>query len=105
MARTRLLADVLQELYDDRKTGGYFITVKEASEDLFKIYAKDREIVAVTYGSASGRDALDILEYYTLVNGTFFDGLDVPAGIAPQKLPMKKFIEMMRKANKTIRIA
>ncbi|MDH4162873.1 MAG: DUF4388 domain-containing protein [Nitrospirota bacterium] len=104
MPRDRAVADVLQEVLDARKTGAYFITTKESSEDLFKIYTRDGEIRAVTYGSAQGQEALEILEFYTLANGTFFEGFDVPPGVAPIKFPMKKFIAMMRNARKMIRV-
>lgn len=104
MPRDRYLAEVLQELADAKVTGAYFITMKQSSEDLFKIFTKSGELVAVTYGSAMGQDALDILEYYTLANGTFFKDITVPPGTAPLKVPMKKFIEMMRKARVMIRV-
>lgn len=98
------LADVLQDLYDGKSTGAYCITVQESSEDLFRIYTKGGEIAAVTYGPAEGQDALEILEHYTLVNGTFFEGAGVPDGVAPLKFPMKKFISMMRQVHKKIRV-
>ena len=104
MPKDRYFADVLQELYDAKLTGAYLITVHESSEDLFRIYTKAGEIAAVTYGSAVGQDALEILEYYTLDSGTFFEGAAVPAGVASLKFPMKKFIDMMRKANQKIRV-
>lgn len=104
MPRDVSLAEVLQDLYDSRATGAYCITVKESSEDMFRIYTKGGEIVAVTYGPAVGQDAIDILEHYTLVNGTLFEGTVVPDGVAPFKFPMKKFIEMMHKVHKKIRV-
>lgn len=104
MPKNRYFAHVLQEMYDARRTGAYFITLKETSEDLFKIYIKDGELASVTYGSAVGQDALEILEYYNLQNGTFFEGFTVPAGIAPLKFPMKKFIKMMQESGTIIRV-
>lgn len=104
MARDRFFFDVLKELHDARLTGAYFITTKESSEDLFKIYIKDGELVAVTYGSAAGQDAIEILEYYRLQNGTFFKDFAMPANTMPLKFPMKKFIDMMRKSGTLIRV-
>lgn len=104
MPRDRFFAEVLEELQAAKKTGAYFINVKESSEDLIRIYIKTGELYALTYGSAVGQDAMDIIEYYSLQNATFFDGLAAPAGIVPLKVPMKKFIEMMRKAHKKVRV-
>ncbi len=104
MARERYFSDVLQELFDAKKSGSFFINVKESSEDLIRVYIKGGEIYNITYGSAIGQDAMDIVEYYTLQNATFFEGLAAPAGVSPLKLPMKKFIDMMRKANKKVRV-
>ena len=81
-----------------------FITVLQSSEDLIRIYLKNGEIFYLTYGSAIGQDALDIIEYYALRNATFFEGLEAPAGIAALKFPTKKFIDTMRKAYKRVRM-
>jgi hypothetical protein len=105
MAQDRNFADVLQELYDARKSGSLFITVLQSSEDLVRIYLKNGEIYHLTYGSAIGQDALDIIEYYTLRNLTFLEGLEAPAGTVPAKFAIKKFIDTMRKADKRVRVA
>ncbi len=104
MAKERYFADVLQELYDVKKSGSLFVGVLESSEDLIRIYIKNGEIYHFTYGSAIGQDCMDIIEYYTLRNATFFEGLAAPAGIVPSKFPTKKFIDMMRKAYKKVRV-
>ena len=105
MAQERNFADVLQELYDGKKSGSLFITILQSSEDLFRIYMKNGEIYHLTYGSAIGQDAMDILEYYTLRNATYLEGLGAPAGTVPSKFATKKFIDAMRKAKKTVRVA
>jgi hypothetical protein len=105
MAQERNFADVLQELYDAKKSGSLFITVLQSSEDLIRIYLKNGEIYHLTYGSAIGQDALDIIEYYTLRNVTFLEGLEAPAGAVPSKFATKKFIDSMRKAYRKVRVA
>lgn len=56
MPRDRVMADVLQELYEARQTGAYFITVKESSKDLFKLYIKDGDAKTPEQGGrAAGR--------------------------------------------------
>lgn len=104
MAKQRDFADVLQELYVGKVNGAVFINVKESSEDLIRIYFKGGEIYYLTYGSAIGQDALDIIEYYTLNNATFFEGVAAPAGIVPAKFQTKKFIDAMEKAHKIVRV-
>ncbi len=105
MAQDRNFADVLQELHDAKKSGSLFITVLQSSEDLVRIYLKNGEIYHLTYGSAIGQDALDIIEYYTLRNVTFLEGLDAPAGTVPSKFATKKFIDTMRKTYRKVRVA
>jgi len=105
MARDRIFAEVLQELLDAKRSGSFFINVKESSEDLIRLYIKNGELDAITYGFAKGEDVMDIIEYYTLQNATYFNGLAAPSDVLSMKLPMKKFIGAMRKANKTIRVA
>ena len=105
MAQDRNFADVLQELYDAKKSGSLFVTVLQSSEDLVRIYLRNGEIYHLTYGSAIGQDALDIIEYYTLRNLTFLEGLEAPAGTVPAKFATRKSIDTMRKANKPVRVA
>ncbi len=104
MAKQMYFADVLKEIYDNKKSGSLFINVVESSEDLIRIYFKNGEIFYLTYGSAIGDDAMDIIEYYTLSNATFFQALDAPAGTVHSKFPTKKFIEKMNKTYKRVRV-
>jgi hypothetical protein len=104
MAKDRLLADVLRDLHDGKKTGQLFVNVLQSSEDLIRIYIKSGEIHYFSYGSAIGQDAMDIVEYYTFANATFLEGSMAPAGTAVSRLSTLKFIDMMRKADKKVRV-
>jgi len=105
MAKEQYFADLIEEIYKTKKNGSLFVNVIESSEDLIRIYFKDGEIYYISYGSAIGQDALDIIEYYTLLNATFFEGLAAPEGIVPSKFPTKKFIASMKNTNKKVRVA
>lgn len=104
MARERLFADVLQELSDAKKSGQLFVNVLQSSEDLIRIYLRNGEIYYFSYGSAIGQDAMDIVEYYTFGNATFLEGSVAPAGAVASQFPTKKFIAMMRKADKRVKV-
>jgi hypothetical protein len=105
MAHERYFSDVMQELYDAKKSGALFVNVVESSEDLIRIYFRKGEIHYITYGSAIGQDALDIIEYYTLRNATFFEGVDAPAGVIASKFSTLKFIALMKNTYKKVRVA
>lgn len=104
MAKIRSFAAVLKEFHEAKKSGQLFVLVVESSEDLFRIYLKSGEIYYVSYGSAIGQDALDIIEYYTLDNATFLEGSVAPAGAAAIKVQTQKFISLMDKADKKVRV-
>lgn len=104
MAKLRLFSDVLQEIRGAKQNGSLFVSVKESSEDLIRIYFKKGEISHCTYGSAVGQDCLDIIEFYTWHNATFFDGLAAPPGIVESKYQTEKFIAMMKSTSKTVRL-
>ncbi len=104
MAKLRLFSDVLQEIRSAKQSGSLFVNVKESSEDLIRIYFKKGEIYHCTYGSAVGQDCLDIIEYYTWQNATYFDGLLAPPGSAESKFQTDKFISMMKNTNKTVKL-
>jgi hypothetical protein len=104
MARDKSLADVLRDLYQAKKTGQLFVMVMESSEDLIRIYLRNGEIYYFSYGSAIGQDAMDIVEYYRFGNATFLEGSGAPAGTKAEKFNTRKFIEMMDKAGKTVRV-
>ncbi len=103
MAKERFFAEVMQELVDTKKTGALLINVVETSEDLLRIYFRNGEIYYISYGSASGTDCIDIIEYYTLRNATFFNELTMQ-GVEALKFPTKKFISMMRDKQMKVRV-
>src|SRR5512147_3005696 len=78
MKKELYFADILQELYDAKKTGALYVRILETSEDLYRMFFRNGNICHVRYGSAVGKDCLDILEYYNLVGATFFDGINAP---------------------------
>jgi hypothetical protein len=104
MARIRGFADVLRELHETKKSGQLFVLVAQSSEDLIRIYLKNGEIYYVSYGSAIGQDALDIIEYYTFDNATFLEGSAPSAGVGALNLKTEKFISLMEKADKKVRV-
>jgi len=63
MATERLLGDVLKELHQGKQTGAVYIDVVEQSEDMLRIFFENGEIYFIRYGSATGNDVLDIIEY------------------------------------------
>lgn len=104
MAKLRLFSDVLQEIRGAKQSGSLFVSVKESSEDLIRIYFKKGEISHCTYGSAVGQDCLDIIEFYTWQNATYFDGLAAPTEAGNSKYQTDKFIAMMKSTNKTVKL-
>jgi len=48
---------------------------------------------------------MDIIEFYTWQNATFFDGLAAPAGTTASKFPTEKFIKLMKDTHKKVRVA
>ena len=104
MARDRFFSDVMQDLRDAKKSGALFVGVRESSEDLIRIYFKNGEIYYLSYGSAIGQDCMDIIEYYTWQNATFFEDLAAPAGTTSSKFPTEKFIKLMKDTHKKVRV-
>lgn len=104
MARQRFFSDVMQELRDAKNSGALFLGVKESSEDLIRIYFRNGEIYYLSYGSAIGQDCMDIIEYYTWQNATFFDNVTAPAGTVASKFPTDKFIAMIKDTHKQVRV-
>jgi hypothetical protein len=87
MAQDRTFGEVLKELHDRRLNGALYVTIKETSEDLFRIYFVDGEIVFIRYGTAQGKECLDIIEFYTLASASWFDGVMSPQGMRSGDLP------------------
>jgi len=105
MAEERFFADVIQSIYDAKKNGALYVSMVEASEDLFRMYFKNGEIYHIQYGSASGNECLDIVEYYTLHSATFFEGIRAPERAPSMDLPPTKIIiALIRRINKKVRI-
>jgi hypothetical protein len=104
MATERYFSDVMQDIRDAKKTGALFVGIRESSEDLIRIYFKNGEIYYLSYGSAIGQDCMDIIEYYTWQNATFFEELTAPEGTVAAKFPTDKFIALMKKTYKKVRL-
>jgi hypothetical protein len=104
MPTERLFADILQELSDEKKTGALYVRIVETSEDLYRIFFRNGDIIHIRYGSAAGKDCLDIFEYYNLAGATYFDGINAPAVTASDLPDTKQIISMMRGLNKKVSV-
>jgi len=78
MGEERYFADVIQDILNERTNGALYVSAVETSEDLVRIYFKDGEIYHLRYGTAIGKDCLDILEFYNLYSAIFFKGISAP---------------------------
>jgi hypothetical protein len=104
MQKELYFADILQELYDEKKTGALYVRILETSEDLYRMFFKNGNICHVRYGSAVGKDCLDILDYYNLVSATFFEGINAPVSTASDLPDTERIISMMRGFKKKVRM-
>jgi hypothetical protein len=78
MARDILFGDLLHEMVQGRKTGALYVSIVEASEDMVRFYFRNGEIYHLRYGSAIGKDCLDIIEFYSLGSASFYEGFVAP---------------------------
>jgi hypothetical protein len=104
MAKEQLFADVLQELHERGKTGALYVSIVETSEDMVRIYFREGAIYHVRYGSAIGRDCLEILEFYNLWGATFFEGIDAPGGATSDLPNTKDIISRIRGHNQKVKV-
>lgn len=95
-------ADILQELHDARRTGALYVRILETSEDLYRMFFKNGNICHIRYGSAVGRDCIDILEYYNLVGATYFDGMNAPYDATSELPDTEQIISAIRSFNKKV---
>lgn len=104
MARERAFGEVLRELHEARRTGALYVTITETSEDLFRIYFDQGEIMFMRYGSAQGKDCLDIVEFYTLASASWFESVEPPEGQRSTDLPpTPAIIDRMSALNMPVR--
>jgi hypothetical protein len=105
MAEEKPFADVLHDLHVAKKTGALYISMVETSEDLLRVYLRDGDIYHIRYGSASGKDVLDILEYYNMWGATFFEGIKAPGGAVSPDIPKTDaIITHIRSLNKKVKV-
>lgn len=101
MAREKQIAEALQDIHVAKKSGALYISIVEKSEDLFRIYFRSGDIYHIRYGSAVGRDCLDLIEYYTLSSATWYDGIASPGNATAPDLPsMDRIIGNLKKLGK-----
>lgn len=103
MATERLFADIIQDFVSSKKNGALYISVVEISEDLVRMYFKDGQIYHLRYGTALGKDCLDILEFYNLYGATFFEGITAPDKPATDLPPTNEILARIRQMNKKIK--
>lgn len=104
MAGERQLADVIRDIVDQKKFGALYVSVVETSEDLIRIYFKDGEIYHLRYGSAAGKDCLDILEFYDLYSATFFGGIKAPDQIVADIPKTPEILALIGKMDKKVKV-
>jgi len=104
MPTERLLGDVLKEIHQAKQTGALYIDVVEQSEDMLRIFFENGDIYFVRYGSASGTDVLDIIEYYNLYSATFFGGIKAPGNPVRNLPPTQSIIDNLDALKKKIKV-
>lgn len=103
MAGERLVADLLQGMQRAKADGAIYISIKEKSEDMARFYFQKGDLYHVRYGSAIGRDCLDILHYYTLSSASFFEGIRAPDTPAKDLPTTDEVIVQFRKTGQTVK--
>ena len=104
MAEELFFADVIQDFLNGKKNGALYVSVVETSEDLVRIYFKDGEIYHLRYGTAIGKDCLDILEYYNLYSAIFFEGIKAPDKPAEDLPSTREILSRIRQMNKKVKV-
>ncbi len=104
MAEEQLLADVIRNIRKERRSGALYISIVEMSEDLFRVYFEKGEIYHMRYGSASGKDCVDILEYYNFHSATYFDGIKAPGTPAKDLPSTDQIIAQFSRINQKIKV-
>ncbi len=100
----RVFADLIQDLLNAKKNGALYISVVETSEDIVRMYFKDGQIYHLRYGTAIGRDCLDILEYYNLYSATFFEEIKAPDKPATDLPSTAEMLSRIRRMNKMVKV-
>ncbi len=104
MAKETLVADMLQYMQRTKKNGAIYISIKEKSEDMARFYFRGGELYHVRYGSAVGRDCLDILQYYVLNGASFFEGVDAPDTPAKDLPSTDEIIAQFRRTGQVVKV-
>ncbi len=104
-AQEKQIGEALAEIYAAKKNGALYISIVEQSEDLFRVYFRNGEIYHIRYGSALGKDCLDLIEFYTLYSATWFDGISSPGDAKSTDLPsMERILADLKKLDKKVKV-
>jgi hypothetical protein len=104
MEKEQLFAEVIQDILTARRNGALYVSMREISEDILRMYFKDGQIYHLRYGTAIGNDCLDILDYYNLYSATYFQGITAPDK-PPADLPStKEILARIRQLNKGVKV-
>jgi len=104
MAEERYFADIIQDYLNERKSGALYVSAVETSEDLVRMYFKDGQIYHLRYGTAIGKDCLDILEFYNLYSAIFFEGIKAPVKPAEDLPSTKEIMSKIRQMDKKVKV-
>ena len=104
-AQEKQIAEAVLDIHRAKKSGAMYISIVEQSEDLFRVYFKNGDIYHIRYGTAVGKDCLDLIEYYMLYSATWFDGISSPGDATSPDLPsMDTIIANLKKLNKKLKV-
>lgn len=103
MPTEKLLADVLQEYAQARKTGALYVSVTAASENLVRFYFRDGIIYHISYGPLQDKECLDVLDCYDFGRTAFFSGLKT-ASVSSNLPKTEEIIALLRKNSKKVQL-
>jgi hypothetical protein len=104
MAGEKQLGEVIRDLSNEKKSGALYVSVVETSEDLIRVYFEKGDIYHLRYGSAVGKDCLDIIEYYNLYSATFFQGIKAPDTPAADLPSTQEILAMVGRLDKKVKV-
>jgi hypothetical protein len=98
-----LLAEILEQIHQDKKTGLLNVSVLQSQRFPLRIYVREGEVIRFTFGPLAGVECFEYLEYYDLGDVNYLDGMAAPLG-SDERLPTEAIIVSLRELGKTVQI-